>query len=132
MAWDGSLTNEYCENDHYILLCPVLNEQVHEVTFSDVYGSIDEQYKVVQIFKKVLRSNSIFSCLHSVLLKWHAVRCLGEFAMKLSAPYITLYDFLHSQVNIESWKYIIIFNTDNVDLFMQDYYIQDWVFSVKL
>ena len=33
----------------------MLNDQVYEVTFSDVYGNADEQYKVVQIFKKVLR-----------------------------------------------------------------------------
>ena len=43
------------ENEDHILLCQVLNDQVYEVTFSDVYGNTDEQYKVVQIFKKVLR-----------------------------------------------------------------------------
>ena len=43
------------ENEDHILICTVLNNEVYEVTFSDVYGSIDEQYKAVQVFKKVLR-----------------------------------------------------------------------------
>ena len=43
------------ENEDHILACPVLNDEVPEVTFSDVYGCIDDQYKAVQIFKKVLR-----------------------------------------------------------------------------
>ena len=48
------------EDEDHILACNVINTEQHEVEFSDVYGTVDEQYKVVQVFKKVLRRRKTF------------------------------------------------------------------------
>ena len=48
------------EDEDHILACKVLNTEPQEVAFSDVYGSVDEQYKVVQVLKKVLRRRKTY------------------------------------------------------------------------
>ena len=52
-------TNSVEDEDH-ILNCSVLNDEECEVQFSDVYGSTDEQYRAVQVFKKVLRRRQVY------------------------------------------------------------------------
>ena len=48
------------ENEDHLLVCPALNDEAHDVTFNDVYGNIDVQYEVTQIFKKILRKQKIY------------------------------------------------------------------------
>ena len=48
------------EDEDHLLVCPILNEEAHDVTFNDVYGDIDVQYEVTQIFKKILRKRKIY------------------------------------------------------------------------
>jgi hypothetical protein len=48
------------EDEDHILNCSVLNEEEYEVQFANVYGSTDEQYRAVQVFKKVLRRRQIY------------------------------------------------------------------------
>ena len=48
------------ENEDHILTCSTLNTEDYDVQFCDVFGSIDEQYKVVQVFKRVLRRRQMY------------------------------------------------------------------------
>ena len=48
------------EDEDHILKCSVLNDDEYAVQFSDVYGSPDEQYRAVQVFKKVLRRRQVY------------------------------------------------------------------------
>ena len=43
------------ENEDHLLTCSILNTQKHNVQFSYVYGTVDEQYEVIQIFKNIVR-----------------------------------------------------------------------------
>ena len=38
-----------------ILTCSLINDEVYDVKFEDVYSNVDNQHKVVQVYKKVLR-----------------------------------------------------------------------------
>ena len=46
------------ENEDHILTCKLLNEETHNIQFTDVYGTIEQQYKAVQMFKKILRKRT--------------------------------------------------------------------------
>ena len=48
------------EDEDHILLCKTLNTEQYEVTFTDVYGNIDQQYRVTQIYKKVFRKRNLY------------------------------------------------------------------------
>ena len=48
------------ENENHILNCSVLNTDKYDVQFSDVFGNKDQQYKAVQVFKKVLRRRQMY------------------------------------------------------------------------
>ena len=48
------------ENEDHLLTCSILNTVKYNVQFSDVYGTVDEQYEVVQIFKKVVRRWKVY------------------------------------------------------------------------
>ena len=48
------------EDEDHILNCSVLNDEEYGVQFSEVYGSADEQYRAVQVFKKVLRRRQVY------------------------------------------------------------------------
>ena len=48
------------ENEDHLLTCATLSTESFEVSFSDVYGDIDEQFKVTQIFKKILRKRRVY------------------------------------------------------------------------
>ena len=48
------------ENEDHILSCNVLNTVTHNVKFSDVYGNTEEQFRALQVFKKVLRRRKVF------------------------------------------------------------------------
>ena len=48
------------EDENHIPACKVLNTELHEVSFSDVYGNVNEQYKAVQFYKKVLRRRKTY------------------------------------------------------------------------
>ena len=52
--------NDSIEDEDHILNCSVLNDEGYGVQFSEVYGSADEQYRAVQVFKKVLRRRQIY------------------------------------------------------------------------
>ena len=51
--------NSVKDEDH-VLLCKTLNTEQYEVSFTDVYGNIDKQYRVTQIYKKVFRKRNKF------------------------------------------------------------------------
>ena len=48
------------EDEDHILLCKTLNDTEYDVSYCDVYADIDKQYKVTQIFKKVLRKRNVY------------------------------------------------------------------------
>ena len=48
------------ENEDHLLTCATLSTESFAVSFSDVYGDIDEQFKVTQIFKKILRKRRVY------------------------------------------------------------------------
>ena len=48
------------EDENHILTCSELNDDVYSVRFEDVYSNVDDQYKVIQVYKKVLRKRKIF------------------------------------------------------------------------
>ena len=48
------------EDEDHILTCSEINDEVYDAKFEDVYGNVDNQQKVVQVFKKVLRKRKIF------------------------------------------------------------------------
>jgi hypothetical protein len=48
------------ENEEHLLVCPALNDKAHDVSLNDVYGNVDVQYRVTQIFKKILRKQKIY------------------------------------------------------------------------
>ena len=50
----------YSEDEDHILTCTVLNNDKYDVKFSDVYGDIDHQYNVVQVYKKVTRRRKVY------------------------------------------------------------------------
>ena len=39
------------KDEDHILLCKTLNTEQYEVSFTDVYGNTDKQYRVTQIMK---------------------------------------------------------------------------------
>ena len=64
--FDNVLTCRFCQevnsvdNEDHLLLCKTLNTEEYDVQFSDVYCDLDKQYKVTQVFKKVLRRRKIY------------------------------------------------------------------------
>ena len=48
------------EDESHILLCKTINTEEYDVCYSDVFGNTNEQYKVTQVFKKVLRKRKIY------------------------------------------------------------------------
>jgi hypothetical protein len=48
------------EDEDHILSCLVLKLDSHDVKFRDVYGSMDQQYKATQVFKKILRRRKVY------------------------------------------------------------------------
>ena len=48
------------EDESHILLCKTINTEKYDVCYSDVFGNTNEQYKVTQVFKKVLRKRKIY------------------------------------------------------------------------
>ena len=48
------------ENEDHILTCSEINDEVYSVKFEDVYSNVDNQYKAIQVYKKVLRKRKIF------------------------------------------------------------------------
>ena len=48
------------ENEDHLLVCPALNDEAQDVSFNDVYGNVDVQYRVTQIFKKIFRKQKIY------------------------------------------------------------------------
>ena len=64
--YNNVLTCRICKEDNsiededHILNCSVLNDEEYDVHFSDVYGSADEQYSAVKVFKKVLRRRQVY------------------------------------------------------------------------
>ena len=48
------------EDEDHLLLCKAVNSEQYEVSFSDVYGDIDKQYRVTQVYKKVLRKRNLY------------------------------------------------------------------------
>ena len=48
------------EDEDHILSCVVLKLDSNEVKFSDVYGSMEQQYKATQVFKKILRKRKVY------------------------------------------------------------------------
>ena len=48
------------EDEDHILLCKTLNTEQYEVIYTDVYGNIDKQYRVTQIYKKVFRKRNLY------------------------------------------------------------------------
>ena len=44
----------------YIYISCHNEDHIHKVRFSDVYGNTDEQYKALQVFKKILRSRKVY------------------------------------------------------------------------
>ena len=50
--------NTYEDEDH-LLVCKTVNTEQYDVTYSDVYANVNKQYKVTQVFKKILRKRNI-------------------------------------------------------------------------
>ena len=50
--------NSYEDEDH-LMVCKSLNTDLHDVTYSDVYGNVNKQHRVTQVFKKILRKRNI-------------------------------------------------------------------------
>ena len=48
------------EDEDHLLVCTTLNSEEYDVRYSDVYQNVDKQYKVTQVFKKVLRRRNIY------------------------------------------------------------------------
>ena len=48
------------ENEDHLLVCTVLENEATTVQFSDVYGSVNEQYEAIKIFKKVVRKWRVY------------------------------------------------------------------------
>ena len=43
------------EDEEHILTCKVPNSQVnHDTKYTDVYGHVNQQYTIVQVFKNIL------------------------------------------------------------------------------
>ena len=51
--------NSY-ENEDHLLVCKTLNTEEYDVRYSDVYANVNKQYKVTQVFKKVLRMRNVY------------------------------------------------------------------------
>ena len=67
MQFNNDLSCRICkiddseENEEHILVCPILNDtQTADVQFTDVFGEVDAQFNVVQIYKKVLRRREAY------------------------------------------------------------------------
>ena len=64
--FDNDLTCRMCnevnsvEDEEHILICKKLNTERYDATFADVYSDIEKQYKVTQVYKKVLRRRKIY------------------------------------------------------------------------
>ena len=43
-----------------MLLCKVLNDELYDVEFSDVFKDVNKQYEAVQVFKKVMRRRKVY------------------------------------------------------------------------
>ena len=50
--------NSYEDEDH-LLVCKTVNTEQYDVTYSDVYSNVNKQYKVTQVYKKILRKRNI-------------------------------------------------------------------------
>ena len=48
------------ENEDHILQCSVLKTEDHNVSFGDVYGSSDQQFQAIKVFKKMLRKQKVY------------------------------------------------------------------------
>ena len=64
--FDNDLTCRMCkevnsiEDEDHILICKKLNTERYDAKFADVYSNIEKQYKVTQVYKKVLRRRKIY------------------------------------------------------------------------
>ena len=64
--FDNDLTCRMCkevnsiEDEDHILICKKLNTERYDAKFADVYSDIEKQYKVTQVYKKVLRRRKIY------------------------------------------------------------------------
>ena len=47
------------ENEEHLLHCIAIQNEDLNITFSDVYGDVDKQYKATQVFKKILRKRKV-------------------------------------------------------------------------
>ena len=47
------------EDEDHILSCMVLKIDSHDVNFRSVYGSMEQQYKATQVFKKILQRRKV-------------------------------------------------------------------------
>ena len=54
------LCNAPVENEDQLLVCTILDNEASTVQFSDVYGTVDEQYEAIKIFKKVVRKWRVY------------------------------------------------------------------------
>ena len=50
--------NTYEDEDH-LLVCKAVNTEQYDMTYSDVYANVNKQYKVTQVYKKILRKRNI-------------------------------------------------------------------------
>ena len=50
--------NSYEDEDH-LLVCKTVNTEQYDVTYSDVYSNVNKQYKVTQVYKKILGMRNI-------------------------------------------------------------------------
>ena len=63
--YDNNLVCRICkdiitvENEDHLLVCQSLNTENYDVRFSDVYADVDRQYKVTQVYKKVIRRRTV-------------------------------------------------------------------------
>ena len=66
MSYQDNMTCRLCkdtnslENEDHILTCSVLNSEKNDIEFNDVYGSIEQQYKAIKVFKKVIRKRKVY------------------------------------------------------------------------
>ena len=48
------------EDENHLLLCKVLNDELYDVEFNDVFKDVNKQYEAVQVFKKVMRRRKVY------------------------------------------------------------------------
>ena len=48
------------ESEDHLLVCPTLENDVHDVKFCDVYGTITAKYNATQVFKKLMQRRKVY------------------------------------------------------------------------